>query len=331
MTEAATLALIAQLAATLVKSTSHAAAQHSVLSFLNFHQPTGTLILIGFGLCGLRLAFQVPLATLSARIAADVQARLRSELFDAFNRASWSIQSRDREGQLQEVMTSQVMQAVAGAVNTTSLISSSLQFLVLMVSAFLLSPLAALIVGVLSITLFALLRPMRNAGARSAKGLSRAQLKYAAGIAESNRVAEESHVFGAGAAQREGVNQPDRPVAGVLLPLAGADAPRHQPLPDRDLRAARGRHRRPVPRRRGARGRARRGDPRCSSGRAPTGQLVQGAYQSLIQALPFIERTQNALERYRENAESYGSEPLPAIESIRSSTSPSPTRRTRRR
>ena len=271
LTEAATLALIAELATTLVKSTSHAAAQHSVLSFLNFHQPTGTLILIGFGLCGLRLAFQVPLATLPARIAADVQARLRTELFDAFNRASWSIQSRDREGQLQEMMTSQVMQAVAGAVNTTSLISSGLQFLVLMVSAFLLSPLAALIVGVLSIALFALLRPMRNAGARSAKGLSRAQLKYAAGIAESNRVAEESHVFGAGAAQRERRQPADRRSSQgffyrslVLMRLVT------EPLPEPDLRAAGGRHRRPVPRRSGARGLARRVDPRARPrGRRP--------------------------------------------------------------
>ena len=44
-----------------------------------------------------------------------------TELFAAFNGASWAVQSRDREGQLQEIMTSQVMQAVAGAVNSTSL------------------------------------------------------------------------------------------------------------------------------------------------------------------------------------------------------------------
>ena len=315
LTEAATLALIAELAATLVKSTSHAAAQHSVLSVLNFHQPTGTLILIGFGLCGLRLAFQVPLATLSARIAADVQARLRSELFDAFNRASWSIQSRDREGQLQEVMTSQVMQAVAGAVNTTSLISSGLQFLVLMISAFLLSPLAALIVGVLSITSVRAAAPMRSAGARSAKGLSRAQLKYAAGIAESNRVAEESHVFGAGAAQRDGVNHLIGQSQGFFyrsLVLMRLVTNLYQTViyvllvgGIGVLYLARRTHA-------GSLGAVILVLVRAGA----TGQLVQGSYQSLIQALPFIERTQNALERYRESAESYGSEPLPAIESI---------------
>jgi len=205
-TEAATLGLIAVLATRLVRTGHGSAAHHSTLSILEFHQGTGTLILIGFALCGLRLVFQLPLATLSARIASDVQARLRTELFDAFNRASWSVQSRDREGQLQEVMTSQVMQAVAGAVNATSLISSGFQFIVLMASAFLFNPLAALIVGVLSITLFSALRPLRRAGHRSAKRLSRAQVRFAGGVAESNRIAEESHVFGAGAAQRARLN-----------------------------------------------------------------------------------------------------------------------------
>ena len=59
----------------------------------------------------LRLLLQIPLSILPARIAADVQASLRTRLFDAFTRASWTVQSTDREGQLQETMTGQVMQA----------------------------------------------------------------------------------------------------------------------------------------------------------------------------------------------------------------------------
>jgi ATP-binding cassette, subfamily B, bacterial len=281
----------------------------------NFHQSTGTLILIGFGLCALRLVVQVPLATLSARIAADVQARLRVELFDAFNRASWSIQSRDREGQLQEVMTSQVMQSVQGAINTTSLISSGLQFLVLMAAGFVLKPLAAVIVGALSIALFAMLRPMRAAGGRNAKGLSRAQLRFAGGIAESNRVAEESHVFGAGGAQRAAINNLIEQSQGffyrsqvllrlvtnfyqtlilllivggigVLYLIGGSSAGSLGGVIFVLIRAG------------------------------SIGQVVQGAYQSLIQALPFIERTQNTLAHYGAGAEHYGSEPLETIRSI---------------
>ncbi len=39
--------------------------------------------------------------------------RTARDLFHAFTRASWAVQSRDREGQLQETMTSQVVQATA--------------------------------------------------------------------------------------------------------------------------------------------------------------------------------------------------------------------------
>ncbi len=43
------------------------------------------------------------------------------------------------------------------------------------------------------------------------------------------------------------------------------------------------------------------------------GQLVQGAYQSLAQSLPFIERTQEAIERYEDSTPVYGEQPLTAV------------------
>ncbi len=316
LTEAATLALVAELATSVVSKGSHGTSAHQgVLSSLNLHEGTGTLILIGFGLCLVRLILQVPLATLSARIAADVQAKLRLELFDAFNRASWDVQSRDKEGQLQEVMTSQVMQAVSGAVGTTSLVNSSLQFVVLMASAFVLNPVAALAVGALSMALFAGLRPLRASGGRMAHALSRAQVAYAGGIAESNRVAEESHVFGAGSAQRGTIRQLVMQSQGyfyrsqVLLRLVTS---LYQSVIYVMLLV-------------GIAGLYLVGAHHASSLGAvilvllragTTGQAVQGSYQSLVQALPFIERTQQTIERYQDSRERHGDAPLPAIETI---------------
>lgn len=313
-TEAATLALVAALAASLVGH-AKASSAHKTLSFLNFHAAPGTLILIGFGLCLLRLVIQLPLSVLSARITADVQARLRTELFEAFSKSSWSVQSSDREGQLQEVMTSQVMQAVGGAAGSISLISGVIQFVVLMAVALRLNAIAALSVGVLSIGMFALLRPLRHRGGRYSRELSRAQVAYAGGIAESNRVAEETHVFGADGAQRANIGRLVRRsqhyfyraqllgrlvtntyqslvyvllVAGVgVLYLVGAGhAGSYGAVVLLLLRAG------------------------------TTGQTVQGSYQGLIQAMPFIERTQQALERYTEHGEHAGETPLPAVEEI---------------
>src|SRR5690348_4300294 len=124
--EAATLAVIAQIAVEI------AGKGHQHLQGLHIHASTHKLILIAAGLAGLRLLLQFPLSILPARIAGDVQAALRKRLFHAFTVASWSVQSSDREGQLQETMSGQVMQATVGALQATTLITMSLTFLVLM-------------------------------------------------------------------------------------------------------------------------------------------------------------------------------------------------------
>jgi ABC-type multidrug transport system fused ATPase/permease subunit len=313
-TEAATLALVADIAASLVgRAAGHHS--HSTLSLLNLHANTGTLILVAFGLCALRLVFLIPLSYFSARIASDVQARLRTELFEAFNRASWTVQSRDREGQLQEVMTSQVMQAVNGATGTTGLITSTFQFAVLMTVALLLNALAAVSVAAMSVVLFGLLRPLRARGGRYARELSRAQVAYAGGIAESNRLAEESHVFGAGAAQRElvgrlvGRSQRFFFRSQLLMRLVTNF---YQSVIYALLVAGIG-----ILYLIGGRHAGSLGGVVLVLLRAGTaGQSVQSAYQSLVQALPFVARTQDTLAHYREHEERDGRTALPAIETV---------------
>ncbi len=317
LTEAGTLALVAYIAASLVPGTheAHKGGHGLSSSLLNLHASVGTLILIAFGLCLVRLLFQIPLSMLPARIAADVQARLRTELFDAFSRGSWTVQSRDREGQLQETITGQVTQAVGGAVGTTQLITASFQFAVLLISALVLNAVAAVIVGGTSVLLFGLLRPLRGRGARNARELSKAQVRFAGGIAETNRLAEETHVFGVVDPQRErvgtlvGTSQHfyyraaliTRLVTNLyqsliyLLLVAGLAA----------LYLVGGHHAGSL------------GGVVLLLLRAGTaGQLMQGAYQGLVQAMPFIQRAQDMVARYGESADRFGDEPLPAVDSV---------------
>ena len=202
VTEAATLAIVAQVAATLVKGKG----VHGKTGLFDVHASVGTLLWIGLALTLLRLFLQWPLSVLPARIAADVQMSLRTRVFQAFTRASWDVQSRDREGQLQEIMTSQTSQATGGALQATSVLSSSLTFVILMGSAVALSPPAAGIVFAIAIAIFTLLRPMRSLGTRRSRELSQAQVQYAGGIAEANRLAEESQVFGVTSAQYDRVS-----------------------------------------------------------------------------------------------------------------------------
>ncbi len=310
--EAGILALIAEIGATAFKSS---ASFHKKIGLFHLHAPVGTLFVIAFGLTLLRIALQIPMMMLGARIASQVQATLRTELFDAFSRSSWGTQSREREGHLQETMTSQVMQATGGALQATGLITSFLQFLVLMTTALVLNAVAALAVMAGASILFAALRPLNVIGARRAKELSKAQLAYAGGVSEMSRLAEENQVFGVAAAQRRRLggliataenlvyrNQlvnklsPSLYQSAVFLILVGGLAALYSA-----------------------------GASHVTSLsavvllilRAGTyGQGVQGSYQSLRQSLPFIERVQDTTARYRESIPADGETPLVGIETL---------------
>lgn len=198
LTESSILAIVAQAAAALVDR------ERLVPISVGPLHVTGTLgglLAAGFGLALIRLVLQAPVSVLPARIAGDVQARLRLGLFSAFAHASWSAQARDREGELQELMTNQVAMASLGAIQATSLVTGGIMLFVLIASALLLNILAAVTVLGAAVVIALLLRPLNALGARQARALSQAQMNYASGVGEATRLAEETHVFGVADAQ----------------------------------------------------------------------------------------------------------------------------------
>jgi ATP-binding cassette subfamily B protein len=310
--EAGMLVLLTQIAAAIATGSRHV---HTHVGPLRLHTTVGELLLLALALTAFRLVLQVPISVLPARIGAEVQARLRRDLLHAFTRASWSMQSSDREGHLQETMTSQVIQATSGAVQATTLLTSLITFVVLLASALVLNVLAAAIVLVVAIALFGLLRPLSALGARRARSLSQAQMEYAGGIGEAIRVAEDTQVFGAAGAQRERIGRLIDAarelffrtwVIGRLVPnlyqsliylliVAGLGG----------LYLAGGGHA------------ASLGAVVLLLVRAGNnGQQAQTAYQGLRQSLPFIERLQAAEERYAQSAPLDGGALLPRIESL---------------
>jgi ATP-binding cassette subfamily B protein len=310
--EAATLAVIAQVASALVNG---AKTVHLDLGPLHIDSTVGHLIAVAFVCTLVRLALQLPISILPARIAADVQSQLRRELFHSFTRASWAVQSRDREGQLQETMTSQVMQATLGALQATSLITSMFSFLVLMITALALNVEAAAIVLGASLALIALLRPLRSIGVRRARSLSKAQVQYAGGISESIRLAEETQVFGVADAQRARIDELVADTRGLFLHtqvLARLIPNLFQSLIYvlfvvglLGVYAS------------GVGHTAALGAVFLLLVRAAQyGQQSQASYQGLSQSLPFIERTQEAARRYERSAPAPGKIALAAVEKL---------------
>ena len=315
LTEALFLAVISQIALALVNGSKKITERNGHLGFIHLHTSVHKLLLLALALAIARLLLQIPLSVLPARIAADVQARLRKDLFFAFTRASWGVQSGEREGYLQETMTGQVMQATAGALQATGMITAFFTFIVLLATAVALNAAAAGIVLLATVVLFGALRPLNSLGVRRARALSKAQLEYAGGVGQASRLAEETQVFGVGEAQRLEVNTlidnaralffrtqllgrltPNVYQSMVYLILVGglwllADA--------------------------GTKHVVSLGAVVLILLRAGSyGQSVQGSWQMLRQSLPFIERLQDTRERYLDSTAPVGDLGLPHVESL---------------
>ncbi len=310
-TEGALLAIVAQVAYKIVNGKSGAARA----GLFHIGASVTTLLWIALGLALFRLALQWPISLLPAKIAADVQRRLRTRIFRAYSNASWEVQSRDREGTLQEIMTNQTSQATGGALQATSLVSTALVFVVLMGFAIALSRTAAAVIFTLAIGLFFVMRPMRTLGARRSRELSRAQVRYAGAIAEANRLAEESQVFGVTDPQYErmtGFVGTCRNLFFRTQVIAKAVPNIYQSLIFVLLVLGL---------------MVLNSNPSYHTGRllaivllllraAQNGQSMQGAYQSLQQSIPYIDRLRNAEDRYLASAPVRGDVPLPEISTL---------------
>jgi ABC-type multidrug transport system fused ATPase/permease subunit len=310
--EAGTLAVIAEVAASLVGKSKKA---HIEAGSAHLGVPISTLIWIGIGLAVVRLICQIPASVLPARIASDVQAGLRTKLFHAYTGASWEVQSRDREGQLQDTMTTQTMQATGGALGATALMTNALTFLTLLITAVLLNAVAAAAIVVTGVLIFMIVRPLKNIGIRRARELSKAQVQFAGGINEAIRLAEETQVFGVGHSQRERIDKLiqlsrkymfDTQLLTKLVPNV------FQGLILIMLVVALG-----ILHASGAGHAASLGAIILLLVRsARSGQQGVATFQSLSQSLPFIERTQEAERRYLDSSPAHGSVPLEHVESL---------------
>jgi len=310
--EAATVAIIALAAGALVEGSKSV---HIALSGLHTTVRFSVLVDIAFAAAGLRLVTQLPIAMLPARMASDAQARMRRQLFAAFSNASWEEQSRDTEGHLQELVTSQASQAAGAVASVAGLVSTLLTFIVLLVAALLLEAVAALIVLAVVIFLSVLMRPVNRVFVRRSGALSQAYMDFANGVGQAARLAQEVHAFGVGEGQRRrmdgliGATQrltyriqvlskvvPSTYQSFVYLLVVGALA---------TLGAVRASHV------------ASLGAVVLLLIRAGSyGQLVQSSYQGLLTTLPFIDRVRAAVTRYQASAPVTGDRRLGEIRTL---------------
>jgi ABC-type multidrug transport system fused ATPase/permease subunit len=312
LAEASVLVLVANVASAMVLRDHHVS---SGLGSLGLHLSIGSALLLALALSVVRLALQVVIAWLPSRISADVQAGLRTDLFDAYTRASWTVQAEDAEGHLQELMTDQVNQATSAVLFFANALYAAAMSLALLISAFALDAVVAVIVLACSVLLFGLLRPIDRVGRAAARDQSQTNMEHAGGVSEAVRLSEEMHVFGSAAALRHHVGEviaaarhatfratlASRVVYNVYQSLAivlilGGLAGLYL-IRAGDLAAL--------------------GAVVLMLVRVSAyGQQFQAANHGLIQAMPYIDRIDNAIARYRASAPDDEGERLTTIRSL---------------
>lgn len=213
LTEAAVLSLVVLVASAM--SSGADAPQLAIGPLALADSSIGTLLTVALALTAMRTLLQLAAAWLPARISTAVQARVRAELFTHFVHAAWPVQAAERDGHLQEMMSSQANNAGRAVLNLATGLSALLQFSVLVGSAVLIKPAVAVIALLTGGLLFLGLRPLTRLTRRMAFRLAKANLGLATGVSESVRMAEEIYVFGAADTEREriralilNVNQP---------------------------------------------------------------------------------------------------------------------------
>jgi ABC-type multidrug transport system fused ATPase/permease subunit len=312
LTEAGILAAVAQAAAALLSDTGRV---HTEVGPLNIDMTVGALLGFACALVVARMALQGLLAFLQARVGSQVQAGLRNDLYASFSRASWTEKSNDTEGHLQEMLTSQAIQATWGTQQIATLISAFFTFAALIVSAMLLNFVAAAVVVGVAVAVTGLLRPLSALGQRRAKELSQAQMEFANGVGEAVRMEEENQVFGVGDVQLAGLKTRIARAQGLVFRtgLVNRLVPNlYQGL--LYLTVVIGLW---VLSATGAGSVASLGAVVLLLVRAGNyGQQLQGAYQLARQSLPFAERIKVATERYSSSHPGSGSRGLISVDTV---------------
>jgi ATP-binding cassette subfamily B protein len=194
--EAAVMVIIVRIAVALASGDDTVVVHFGPLGSVDM--TVGQLFGLAFGLLVVRLAFNTANSWLTSRLSVEALTEARKRTFSDFVRASWPVQSVERDGHLQEIMSThvgRVSQATLTLANTTV---AGFNFFALMLSAFLVNRLASALIVIGVLILFFALRPLTRAARRRSKASNVANIEFVSSVAESVTLAQEVRTFDVG-------------------------------------------------------------------------------------------------------------------------------------
>jgi ABC-type multidrug transport system fused ATPase/permease subunit len=163
---------------------------------LEWNASVGSLVKVAFALVLVRVALQVVQVRFSTSAITSVVSGTRQRLISQYLRAGWPLQSLQRDGRLQQLITGYA-NASAGAIGCiSSLIISGFNLATLLATALIVSVAASLAAAAAALVIGLALRPMRAGVRRRAARSADADLRLATGVTELTSSLQEVRIFG---------------------------------------------------------------------------------------------------------------------------------------
>lgn len=192
LAEAAVLVLVVRVAIRVTASDDEPIS----LPLIGVEPSTGNLLWAAMALTLLAMSLHVVLARITARISADVLVNVRSRAIDAYGHARWERQALEREGALQETVSSLARNSGQLANTFASALASALNLAALLLTAALVDPVAMVVVVAFGALLSLSFRPLTRLTRRRAAQYVRSNSKFSEDVSQMSSLAMELRVFG---------------------------------------------------------------------------------------------------------------------------------------
>lgn len=190
--EAGVLVLIARAALAL---TSEQSRVHVAIGPVDTRISTGWIIGIAASLVGARFLLNVLQARLTARTTTTVLVSTRRRLVRAFLGAPWSLQAAEREGRLQELLTTYAQQISAAVLSLSQGAVAAFNIAAFVATALVVNTVTALLLALTASGLGLLLRPLRGVMRRRSRRTAEANVAFATAATELAATTQEIRIF----------------------------------------------------------------------------------------------------------------------------------------
>jgi ATP-binding cassette subfamily B protein len=192
--EAAVLVLIARIAFALTSPEQSVDVDLGPLGETSFS--VGSLLIFATALVLLRVVLQVVYTVAATRVAYGAIESMRTSLIDQYLATGWPVQAAQREGRLQDLLTTYADAGANAVGSVTAGIIGVFNLSALLITALWVSPVASVVATVFALGIGLMLRPLRAAVRRRSGRTAQANLDFATGLTELTSTLQEVRIFG---------------------------------------------------------------------------------------------------------------------------------------